>query len=118
VATVRRVTSGRATVAAVDAAESTRLFRAVGPNEGASIAKTGGFGASPNGSEVKGFFFGKTDAEAYKKGIEQITGKQHTVVGATAPKALVESSPAHAAAGEGKGVYIRNEDLEKLILIK
>jgi RHS repeat-associated protein len=96
------------------AATTTQLFRAVDASEATDIAASGSFRASPNGTEFKGFFFKKADAQALGEALSQQTGDAYSVVSGRAPTSLVRTSPPHQAAGEGAGVLIRNEDLEKV----
>lgn len=93
---------------------TTQLFRAVDNYEAADIAATASFRASPNGTEFKGFFFLKSDAEALGGALSQQTGDAYSVVSGQAPTSLIRISPAHQAAGEGAGVLIRNEDLVRI----
>jgi RHS repeat-associated protein len=94
--------------------ETLPLFRAVGTTEAADLARTGQFHASPNGTEFKGFFYSKEDAQDLANRLAQQTGKKYTVVSATASRTLVENSPQHVAVTEGPGVLIRNEDLGRV----
>ena len=95
---------------------TTSLFRAVDSAEGASIDSLGGFSASPNGSEFKGFFLNEGDASSFASRMTDMTGDTHTVVPAEAPTDLVNASPTHNAATEGPGVLIKNEDLPQVKL--
>jgi RHS repeat-associated protein len=94
---------------------TTSLFRAVGSAEAGDIGNTtGAFGASPTGSEFKGFFYSESDAQSFGARMTQMTGDPHTVVSADAPTDLVNASPAHNAATEGPGVLIKNENLPQV----
>jgi hypothetical protein len=94
--------------------DTTQLYRAVGTGEAQSIAQTGTFSPSPTGSTVKGFFFNEGDAQSFSNMATKAFGDPHSVVSTEAPTDLVNSSAPHSAAGEGPGVYIRNEDLSQL----
>lgn len=96
------------------AAEATTLYRAVGSAEAESISSRGVFSASPTGSELKGFFYSQSDAENFGTRMTQMTEDTHTVVSGEAPTSLVNSSPVHYAATEGRGVLIKNENLAKV----
>jgi RHS repeat-associated protein len=101
-----------------EAGETTTLFRAVGSAESRSIGETGSFTPSPSGSEAKGFFFNESDANSFGSRMTQMTGDPHSVVTGEAPTSLVESSPAHSAATEGSGVYIQNQNLPQVKVVK
>lgn len=93
-----------------------KLFRAVDTTELQSIQQSKGFTPSPNGADVKGFFFERADAQDFANKMSQMTGTPYSVVAAEAPSALVDSSPPHSAAGEGPGVYITNGNLPEVQL--
>jgi len=93
---------------------STSLFRAVGSAEAGDINSTGAFGASPTGSDFKGFFYSESDAQSFGTRMTQMTGDPHTVVSADAPTDLVNASPVHNTATEGPGVLIKNENLPQV----
>lgn len=100
---------------AVVVPETTRLYRAVDAAERTSINNSGAFTPSPNGSEVKGFFLQRADAQSFAEMITKTTRTPHTVVEAEAPNALVESAVPHRAAGEGPGVWISIQDLWQIV---
>jgi hypothetical protein len=109
--------AGEAAEAAADISkigETTQLFRAVDATELQSIQDTGSFLPSPNGTDYKGFFFSQDSAEQF--GAQQAAGggPSTTVVGGTAPTALVNGSPVHSAATEGPGVLIHINDLPQV----
>ena len=119
--TATQVTLGVATAAIpIGGAETaattgtTSLFRAVDSAEAAGIDSLGGFSASPTGSEFKGFFFNEGDASSFGSRMTDMTGDTHSVVSAEAPTDLVNASPTHNAATEGRGVLIKNEDLPQV----
>jgi len=93
---------------------TTELYRAVDATELQSIQSTGSFLPSPNGTEYKGFFFSQESAEQF--GAQQAAGggPSTTVVRGTAPTDLVNSSPVHSAATEGRGVLIHNDNLPQV----
>jgi RHS repeat-associated protein len=96
------------------AAGTTTLYRAVGSSEATSIGNTGVFSASPLGTEFKGFFYSQSDAQSFDTRMTQMTGDTHTVVSGEAPTSLVNGSPVHNAATEGRGVLIKNENLPQV----
>ena len=93
------------------------LYRAVDKVEDADIQAEGRFRPSPHGTECKGFFFEEASAKRFNDQ-EIATGglPRPIIVKALAPVKLIENSPPHHAATEGRGVLIRNEDLQKLEL--
>jgi RHS repeat-associated protein len=93
---------------------TTELYRAVDATELQSIQSTGSFLPSPNGTEYKGFFFSQESAEQF--GAQQAAGggPSTTVVRGTAPTDLVNGSPVHSAATEGRGVLIHNDNLPQV----
>ena len=82
--------------------------------EAESIGTKGAFTPAPNGTEFKGFFFNKSDAQSFGARMTQMTGDTHSVVQGKAPASLIKASPPHAAATEGPGVLIRNQDLPQV----
>jgi hypothetical protein len=97
----------------VESVITIELYRAVDAIEIQSILNTGSFLPSPNGTEHKGFFFTQEDAEHF--GTQQTAGggSLTTVIRAIAPTDLVDTSPVHRAATEGRGVLIHNDNLPK-----
>jgi len=93
------------------ATATTTLFRAVATAESDSIGAARAFTPSPSGTMFKGFFYTAEDAHSFAATMARATGEEYSVFSTTAPTDLVLSSPAHAAAGEGAGVYIANENL-------
>ena len=79
-----------------EAASSTVLFRTVGTAESENISSTGAFTASLTGSDYKGFFFEKGDAQNFGNVMSKVDGDTHTVVSGEAPTSLVKSSPSYA----------------------
>ncbi len=111
---------GKAASALVQGAEvgevaaTTSLFRAVGSAEAESIGGKAAFTAAPNGTEFKGFFLNQSDAQSFGTRMTQMTGDTHTVVQGEAPTGLVNASPVHNAATEGRGVLINNQNLPQV----
>jgi RHS repeat-associated protein len=95
-------------------AGTTSLFRAVDATELESIQGTGQFLPSPSGTEYKGFFNTAEGAQSFSNLQSSSGGSPTTVVGATAPTDLVNSSPVHQAAQEAPGVLIKNENLPQV----
>jgi RHS repeat-associated protein len=96
------------------ASGTTSLFRAVGSAEAESIESLGVFSAAPNGTEFKGFFFTQTDAESFSSMSSRAGWGDSSVYSTEAPTDLVNSSPPHAATGEGPGTLIPNDKLNQL----
>jgi hypothetical protein len=92
------------------------LYRAVDEVEYADIQTKRRFLPSPNGTEYKGFFFQEAGAKQFSDQEAATGGPRTTIVKALAPVALVAKSPQHIAAAEGRGVLIRNQDLQKVEL--
>jgi hypothetical protein len=82
--------------------------------EAQSISDTGQFLPSPNGTEYKGFFNTAEGAQNFSAAQTATGGPETSVVSATAPTDLVNSSPVHSAATEGPGVLIHIDNLPQV----
>jgi len=111
---VGKAVSSVAEGAEIGEAATTTLYRAVGSSEAESIGSTGVFSAAPGGTEFKGFFYSQSDAQSFGTRMTQMTGDTHTVVSGEAPTSLVNGSPVHNAATEGRGVLINNQNLPQV----
>lgn len=101
-------------VAAETAPEAAQVFRVVGPEEAADIAKTGAY-RSPAGLEGKYFFPTRAQAENLgqmytKAGI----GAPYRVTSGTVARGVLDQADAIHAAGEGPGFFFQNPPLQQI----